>query len=68
MASHLFVCHERKGDGALDNTEEERKGVFHVIKPLKTKKIMYISYINIQATPRGETLCFHYKSRPLNTV
>jgi hypothetical protein len=54
MASHLFTCHERKEGGTLVSTEEQLKCVFHVIKPQKSKKLMYISYINIQAVHQGE--------------
>ena len=36
------------------NTEEEHKDVFHVIKPLKTKELLGILYINIQVVPQGE--------------
>jgi hypothetical protein len=53
MALHLFACHERKERGTLVNKEEERKNVFHVITPLKTKQLMYILYINIQAVHQG---------------
>jgi len=53
---HLLACHERKEHGTLVNTEEQRKVVFSVIKPLKTKELMYILYINIQTVPQGE-LC-----------
>ena len=49
MASHLFACHETKERGTVANTEEQRKGMFHVIKPMKTKNWMYI-----QVVPQGE--------------
>jgi len=54
MALHLFACHERKQRGTLVNTEEQHKGVLIVIEPLKTKKLMYILYINIQAVLQAE--------------
>jgi hypothetical protein len=54
MALHLLAYHERKECGTLVNIEEQHKGVFLVIKPLKTKKLMYILYINIQAVPQGK--------------
>jgi len=40
MASHLFACHERKERGTVTNTEEQRKGVLHVINLPKTKNLM----------------------------
>ena len=54
MSSHLFDCLERKERATLANTEEHRKGVFHVIKTLKTKTFICILYINIHAVPQGE--------------
>jgi hypothetical protein len=54
MASHLFACRERKDRGALVNTKEQHKAVFHVIERLKTNKLMYILYINIQAVLQAE--------------
>ena len=62
MASHLFGCHERKERGTFVNTEEQCKGVRNVIEPLKTKKLMYILYINIQDVPQGESCASVIKS------
>ena len=62
MASHLFGCHDRKERGTFVNTEEQRKGVRNVIEPLKTKKLMYILYINIQDVPQGESCASVIKS------
>jgi len=69
MASHLFGCHDRKERGTFVNTEEQRKGVLHVIESLKTKQKVNVHFVyKYSGRISRKTLCFHYKSRPMNTV